>query len=367
MEKSVIIMKNSIIKIGIISFFAIVIVSLLLTVCTHFCNDFCSFLDALLKTSGIIASIAATLVISATLLEQQEMNATQKAANEKIEIQRNIENFNSQYEHFISLYDRYKNELEKLWDEEITPHIDKIIYPKYRNDTLGHLNKLTELESLALTQLSCNLRRILEQKKGIPIQIVNYIWEDIPDECKKYAGFYFAWNKKSFRNRKDNNEDPVEEELIHCFSSAVRTNTCDPPYGMPLFIPDYIPQIQIEEDEMTVPFNENSFKMFNIPVREINYSIDLLRAKLIYSDKDINDTINIINPSLSVDTNILFTKIFGEKCDEIFATIEKNGSIDGVMELGMKFNGIYWIYELKISFEIVNTNELKIHFSHFNI
>jgi hypothetical protein len=139
-------------------------------------------------TFGVIASVGAMIAVISTLREQQKVN------NQK-DI---IDAFTHELNRLNSLMDN--DEFDKLWENNISPNLDKITYD-LSNETIKNIENLKEFcTNEKLKKLSTSLNHMLSIKeKAINLnsevgQMIKLEWDIIPEKLKQCVGFYLSWN-----------------------------------------------------------------------------------------------------------------------------------------------------------------------------
>jgi hypothetical protein len=342
-------------------------------------NDSGQFGNLIAGTFGVGISFCAMLALIITFREQQK-------GNKENEIQHLIENFNSRIDQVMSLLkepseknkDQSINEyLRDLWgdnyndndnDNSIQYNLDRMTkrLRKYHYKTIMEKLKKICLDS-DLSRISRNMNTILILKNKIRKmdpsmeQIADDGWYSLPDDLKKYAGFYYAWCKNESSN---SIKEILKNELISSFYEKNEEK-----------MPECIPQIKVgnlEFEKEIQRYDVFSNRKITISSESI-YEIDVHDVKLVFYYTDIDKHLhkektepiktNILLPSKSVNTYSL-QDIFGIYINDLiyewlnknkndYSTEERN-HIETDIEIYMQYKEStkIWIFEGKLEFNI---------------
>jgi hypothetical protein len=297
-----------------------------------------SDLGALLSgTLGVVIGLGTMIAIIITLKEQQKMNLISK------------------YERFMTLFKQYK--INELWyhGDDNDVGVEKLLSCSLRNNTFKELFKICN--NSELSQLSNDLNLLV--KVEYENMVMNEIWDAIPVECKKYAGFYFSWNERFFESRK--NRKDITNKLIDIFCTEMKERYPE----IPDFLPDNIPRIEIDGTEHFVSFDEKKLKNMQIEIKSKSSEIiEIEKSEIIFSEGDSNEFHNKIDIPSNSDKeyfiNNLFTiDRFYKKIRNLYSqqSDEERSFIRPKIKLHMKYKGNKWVYECFLEFNIYRKPE----------
>jgi hypothetical protein len=291
------------------------------------------FGNLLSGTLGIGVSAGAMIAVYGTLKEQQKMHKEQL-----------IENLNSRYEGFMLLYRENKEHLHELWmqgDSYYRRGVETLLTSNLRNNTFDALFNICE--DPELQQLSNNLNGILMQIEILHRDFkdrVDEIRDSIPYACKKYAGFYFVWNRKKFESRLKSQE-VLNENMASVFLKEMRK------------MPEEIPQIIVYDNETLIPFEKEKLKNYIITIESRSEPIIFVKNIYVEKEKWTTKEVSIITNKNEYPISKLFDF---EKFYNIikYLRIEQDNKAHQtfLMEIEGTFNNKEWIYECILEFNL---------------